>query len=152
MGLRTLRSTFETLTQPRRTTTPRLVRCEPIPIQRRILQSASNLFVLVGLTGSRLTYAGDNFVRYTGGVKDMAKKQMFAWQAAERGADVSMQADPTKLELMHKQFEVKKEQFTTKQRESILAKVGLDGSLMHQLTSHNSMVVKSTYKPPHGIC
>ena len=33
------------------------------------------------------------------------------------------QADPTKLELMHKQFQVKKEEFKTQVRETVLDKV-----------------------------
>ena len=48
---------------------------------------------------------------------------MFAWEAYERGADVHLQADPTKLELLHKEFKVKKEKFEKGQKESILEKV-----------------------------
>lgn len=48
---------------------------------------------------------------------------VFAWEAYERGSDVHLQADPTKLELLHKSFKVKKEDFKEKQRDSILEKV-----------------------------
>lgn len=48
---------------------------------------------------------------------------VFAWEAYERGSDVHLQADPTKLELLHKSFKVKKEDFKEKQGDSILKKV-----------------------------
>ena len=48
---------------------------------------------------------------------------VFAWEAYERGSEVHLQADPTKLELLHKSFKVKKEAFKEQQRESILEKV-----------------------------
>lgn len=37
---------------------------------------------------------------------------------------IALQADPTKLELMYKDYEVKKDKFKDTQRESILAKYG----------------------------
>lgn len=48
---------------------------------------------------------------------------VFAWEAYERGSDVHLQADPTKLELLHKSFKVKKEEFKEKQGDSILKRV-----------------------------
>lgn len=48
---------------------------------------------------------------------------VFAWEAYERGSDVHLQADPTKLELLHKSFKVKKEDFKEKQGDSILKRV-----------------------------
>lgn len=48
---------------------------------------------------------------------------VFAWEAYERGSDVHLQADPTKLELLHQSFKVKKEDFKEQQKESILEKV-----------------------------
>ena len=62
-------------------------------------------------------------MRYTGEVSDIAQKQLFAWEAADRGAGVHMQAEPTKLEMMHKTFTVKKDEFKSKQNESVLEKV-----------------------------
>lgn len=50
---------------------------------------------------------------------------VFAWEAYERGSEVHLQADPTKLELLHRSFKVKKEDFKEKQREGILEKVRL---------------------------
>ena len=49
--------------------------------------------------------------------------QVFAWEAYERGADVHLQADPTKLELLSKTFKVKKEGFKGEQKSGILDKV-----------------------------
>ncbi|KAJ8406135.1 hypothetical protein AAFF_G00310230 [Aldrovandia affinis] len=49
---------------------------------------------------------------------------MFAWEAYDKGSEVHLQADPTKLELLHQSFKVKKEDFKDKQKESILAKYG----------------------------
>lgn len=48
---------------------------------------------------------------------------VFAWEAYEKGADVNLQADPTKLELLHKEYKVKKEDFKQDQKQSILDKV-----------------------------
>eukprot|EP00045_Choanoeca_perplexa_P017789 m.266908 g.266908 ORF g.266908 m.266908 type:complete len:562 (+) comp17631_c0_seq2:62-1747(+) len=69
-------------------------------------------------------YAGENFVRYTGEVSNIAERQMFAWDASGKGVDVHLQADPTKAELLHKNFEAKKEQFQETQKQSILEKYG----------------------------
>lgn len=48
---------------------------------------------------------------------------MFAWEAYDKGSEVHLQADPTKLELLYKSFKVKKEDFKEQQKESILEKV-----------------------------
>eukprot|EP00042_Codosiga_hollandica_P053058 m.684956 g.684956 ORF g.684956 m.684956 type:complete len:208 (-) comp58616_c0_seq1:185-808(-) len=79
----------------------------------------------------RTHYAGDNFVRYGGEVPKFAEEQLFAWEAHARGNDVNVLTDPTKLELMHKEFKVKKEEFKATVRDSVLEKYGgaehLDG-------------------------
>lgn len=48
---------------------------------------------------------------------------VFAWEAYEKGSDVHLQADPTKLEVLCKSFKVKKEDFKEEQKKSILEKV-----------------------------
>ncbi|XP_022080625.1 pre-mRNA-splicing factor SLU7-like [Acanthaster planci] len=68
--------------------------------------------------------AGDNFVRATGDTKEMAKAQLFAWEASDKGTDVHLQAEPTKLELLHKEFKVKKDDFKQNQKGSILERYG----------------------------
>ncbi|KAI8073282.1 Pre-mRNA splicing Prp18-interacting factor-domain-containing protein [Gongronella butleri] len=69
-------------------------------------------------------FAGDNFTRYTGDTNDMAKVQMFAWQAADRGTDVHLQANPTQVALLHKEFEDKKDKVRGSTQQSILDKYG----------------------------
>ena len=49
---------------------------------------------------------------------------MFAWEAYEHGNDIHPLADPTKLEVMHKTFKVKKGDFQDQQKQSILEKYG----------------------------
>lgn len=71
-----------------------------------------------------LDYAGDNFVRHTGETPEMAKVQMFAWQASERGNEVHLQANPTQVALLHKQYESKKDEVREATQKSILEKYG----------------------------
>ena len=49
---------------------------------------------------------------------------VFAWETYEHGTDIHPLADPTKLELMHKDFHVKKEDFKDEQQQSVLEKYG----------------------------
>lgn len=76
--------------------------------------------------GSRndVTYAGDNFVRFSGDTQKMAQTQMFAWEAYEKGVDVHLQADPTKLELLHQEYNVKKGVYDQDKKLSVLDKYG----------------------------
>jgi pre-mRNA-processing factor SLU7 len=73
---------------------------------------------------SDASFAGDNFARYSGDAPNMARAQMFAWQAANRGNEVHLQANPTQLALLHKQFEEQKEKVRDTNKEGILAKYG----------------------------
>ncbi|XP_070539706.1 pre-mRNA-splicing factor SLU7-like [Ptychodera flava] len=77
-----------------------------------------------GKSAEELPYAGDNFVRSEGDTTKMATAQLFAWEAYEKGTDVHLQAEPTKLELLHKEFKVRKDDFTEDQKQSILEKYG----------------------------
>ena len=49
---------------------------------------------------------------------------VFAWEAYEHGTDIHPLADPTKLEVMNKEFRVKKESFKGEQQQSILERYG----------------------------
>ena len=49
---------------------------------------------------------------------------VFAWETYEHGTDIHPLADPTKLELMHKDFHVKKGDFKDEQQQSVLDKYG----------------------------
>jgi pre-mRNA-processing factor SLU7 len=69
-----------------------------------------------------LDYAGDNFVRCSGKTQTVYENQVFAWQAADKGIDVHMQAEPTKTEMLNRQFVQKKEEIKSTIKESILSK------------------------------
>ncbi|XP_053318613.1 pre-mRNA-splicing factor SLU7 [Spea bombifrons] len=77
-----------------------------------------------GKNPDEVSYAGDNFVRHTGDTVSMAQTQLFAWEAYDKGSEVHLQADPTKLEMLCKSFKVKKEDFKEDQKKSILEKYG----------------------------
>lgn len=83
-----------------------------------------NPYKNMGKDASEVKFAGDNFVRATGDATEFATKQVFAWNAHERGTDVHLQADPTKLELLAKEVEKRKEDFKTSAKDVILAKYG----------------------------
>ncbi|CAG8592348.1 5561_t:CDS:2, partial [Acaulospora morrowiae] len=70
------------------------------------------------------SYAGDNFVRYTGDAPKMANLQLFAWQAYEKGTDVHLQANPTQGELLHHEYLQKKNKLKEVNKDSILEKYG----------------------------
>ncbi|KAK7687039.1 mRNA splicing protein [Cerrena zonata] len=69
-------------------------------------------------------FAGDNFLRYSGEAPEVAKLQLFAWNAAARGNDVHVNANPTQGQLLHSQYEYKKEELKDTNKVSILAKYG----------------------------
>ena len=48
---------------------------------------------------------------------------VFAWEAYEHGNDIHPLADPTKLEVMHKEFKLNKEDFKTEQKQVLEWKV-----------------------------
>ena len=69
-------------------------------------------------------YAGDNFVRISGDTVNHAKSTMFAWEAARKGLDVHVLAEPTKLEALKVEFETKKDKFKSEMNKGILEKYG----------------------------
>ena len=54
----------------------------------------------------------------------MQELQLFAWQAAARGNEVHLNANPTQGELLHYDFRQKKEELKDKMKGSILEKYG----------------------------
>lgn len=84
----------------------------------------ANPFSKDGDKGKMVNFYGDNFARGSGDVKSVANAQLFAWEAYERGADVHILADPTKLELLHKTYKVKKDGYKKEQKGGILEKYG----------------------------
>lgn len=69
-------------------------------------------------------FTGDNFLRYSGDAPDVQQLQLFAWNAAARGNDVHVNANPTQGQLLHKEYLKKKEQLKDSTKVSILAKYG----------------------------
>ncbi|CCM01491.1 uncharacterized protein FIBRA_03545 [Fibroporia radiculosa] len=76
------------------------------------------------VTPEEAIFAGDNFLRYSGEAPEVQKLQLFAWNAAARGNDVHMNANPTQGQLLHQEFQQKKEQLKDMNKVSILAKYG----------------------------
>jgi pre-mRNA-processing factor SLU7 len=72
----------------------------------------------------QLTYAGDNFVRYTGDAKKLAATQVFAWEAYNEGMNVNMQADPTMAAVMQKKVKKRKEELKKRREEKVLSTYG----------------------------
>ncbi|GFY08754.1 pre-mRNA-splicing factor SLU7 [Trichonephila clavipes] len=83
-----------------------------------------NPYKKTGLAPEELNYAGDNFIRYTGDTSKHSKTQLFAWQAYEKGVEVNLLAEPTKAELLHQEFQVKKEEVKDNIKSGILEKYG----------------------------
>jgi pre-mRNA-processing factor SLU7 len=71
-----------------------------------------------------LEYAGDNFMRFTGETRNMTETMVFAWQAAERGNDVHLQANPSQAEFLYKEYLKKKDEVHERQKSSILDRYG----------------------------
>lgn len=71
-----------------------------------------------------MKFAGDNFQRYSGDATNMQKLQLFAWQSAQKGSNISVSANPTAGELLHREFQQKKEVLKDTNKTSILAKYG----------------------------
>ena len=72
----------------------------------------------------QMKFAGDNFTRFSGDATNMQKLQLFAWQSAQRGNNVHITGNPTAGELLHKEFQQKKEVLKDTSKVSILAKYG----------------------------
>eukprot|EP00519_Triparma_laevis_P007417 CAMPEP_0182508682 /NCGR_PEP_ID=MMETSP1321-20130603/25476_1 /TAXON_ID=91990 /ORGANISM="Bolidomonas sp., Strain RCC1657" /LENGTH=482 /DNA_ID=CAMNT_0024714795 /DNA_START=74 /DNA_END=1519 /DNA_ORIENTATION=- len=71
-----------------------------------------------------LQFAGDNFVRYTGEAADLAKTQLFAWDAQDKGSDIHAQANPSQAEMMKKKVTAEKESTKGSAKKKVLDKYG----------------------------
>ncbi|XP_042910213.1 pre-mRNA-splicing factor SLU7 [Parasteatoda tepidariorum] len=83
-----------------------------------------NPYKTTGKDATELAYAGDNFVRYTGDTSKHSQTQSFAWQAYEKGVEVNLLAEPTKAELLHQEFKVKKGEVKDNIKNSIIDTYG----------------------------
>lgn len=79
-----------------------------------------------------LTYAGDNFIRSSGDSNKVTELQVFAWQAYERGEDISLQANPSEVERLYKEHTKKKDQEKRKLEESLLSRYGNQDDLLEE--------------------
>lgn len=77
-----------------------------------------------GKSMEEVDYVGDNFIRISGDTVNHAKSTMFAWDAARKGLDVHVLAEPTKLEALKSEFETKKDAFKNEMNKGILEKYG----------------------------
>jgi pre-mRNA-processing factor SLU7 len=73
---------------------------------------------------SEVEFGGENWVRSTGAAKEFDQLQEYAQQANEKGQLVHMEAAPSQLELIHRQFTEKKKILQQTERQQILAKYG----------------------------
>ncbi|CAG9863898.1 unnamed protein product [Phyllotreta striolata] len=74
--------------------------------------------------GNDATYHGENFVRFSGDTTNHARAQLFAWEAHGKGVDVHLLAEPTKLELLKKEYEKKKDEVKSNIQGTVLEKYG----------------------------
>ncbi|XP_060827486.1 pre-mRNA-splicing factor SLU7 [Bombus pascuorum] len=75
-------------------------------------------------TDREVDYKGENFARFSGDTQRHSNAQLFAWEAHERGVDVHLLAEPTKLELLKQEYDKKRDELKDKARESIINKYG----------------------------
>lgn len=73
---------------------------------------------------SEKAFAGDNFVRTTGEYQGWQALNLHSIQAQQRGLDVNMQAVPSQVELLYRQFKAKKEKLKNKTHQEVLEKYG----------------------------
>ena len=71
-----------------------------------------------------IDFAGENFMRYSGDTQRHATAQLFAWEAHGKGVDVHVLAEPTKLELLQKEYDSRKEEFKDSVKDNVLQKYG----------------------------
>lgn len=73
---------------------------------------------------SEVDYKGENFIRFSGDTQKHANAQLFAWDAHEKGVDVHLLAEPTKLELLKQEYDKKRDELKDKARDSIIERYG----------------------------
>ncbi|XP_012284202.1 pre-mRNA-splicing factor SLU7 [Orussus abietinus] len=75
-------------------------------------------------TEREVDYKGENFVRFSGDTQQHATAQLFAWEAHEKGVDVHLLAEPTKLELLKQEYDKKRDELKEKARDSVINRYG----------------------------
>ncbi|XP_012533016.1 pre-mRNA-splicing factor Slu7 [Monomorium pharaonis] len=80
-------------------------------------------------TDREVDYKGENFMRFSGDTQQHANAQLFAWDAHEKGVDVHLLAEPTKLELLKQEYDKKRDELKDKARDSVIERYGGDEHL-----------------------
>lgn len=69
-------------------------------------------------------FCPSDFVKASPDVKKFTEAQMFAWEAHSSGGNVNIFANPTAVELMQREYKVKKEKLQEEQKKQLLEKYG----------------------------
>lgn len=69
-------------------------------------------------------FRGDNAMRNTAETECVRKMEIFSWEAYKHNVNVHAQAQPTQLELMHKEFHRKQQRLVELKRQNLLEKYG----------------------------
>ncbi|KAL0119466.1 hypothetical protein PUN28_007750 [Cardiocondyla obscurior] len=75
-------------------------------------------------TEREVDFNGENNVRFSGDTQQHANAQLFAWEAHEKGVDVHLLAEPTKLELLKQEYDKKRDELKDKARDSVIERYG----------------------------
>ncbi|XP_039314133.1 pre-mRNA-splicing factor Slu7 [Solenopsis invicta] len=71
-------------------------------------------------TNREVDFKGENSVRFSGDTQQLANAQLFAWNAHEKGVNVHLLAEPTKLELLKQKYDKKCDELKDKARDSVI--------------------------------
>ncbi|KYN08387.1 PREDICTED: pre-mRNA-splicing factor SLU7 [Cyphomyrmex costatus] len=75
-------------------------------------------------TEREVDFKGENSARFSGDTQQHANAQLFAWDAHEKGVDVHLLAEPTKLELLKQEYDKKRDELKDKARDSVIERYG----------------------------
>ncbi|EGI63292.1 PREDICTED: pre-mRNA-splicing factor SLU7 [Acromyrmex echinatior] len=75
-------------------------------------------------TEREVDFKGENSVRFSGDTQQHANAQLFAWDAHEKGVDVHLLAEPTKLELLKQEYDKKRDELKDKARDGVIERYG----------------------------
>lgn len=75
-------------------------------------------------TEREVDYQGENFTRFSGDMQKHANVQLFAWEAYEKGVDVHLLAEPTKLEMLKQEYDKKRDELKDKVCDGIIERYG----------------------------
>ncbi|PHT86812.1 Pre-mRNA-splicing factor SLU7 [Capsicum annuum] len=73
-------------------------------------------------------YVGVNQNRVSGQVLEFKKNNIHAWEAFEKGHDVHMQAAPSQVEFLYKNYKINKEKLKVQSKDDVMEKYGNESS------------------------